>query len=132
MDANLLKLFPKKVNFEVMVFFSSRSQDKHMLQAVNLKPGYGLLPLLAARDYPYIKKASWNPDGEIKLPAGGPHLLSDDPKCVLNSPRYFESVNRVLRHHGYHIAINQVKRTLQTIREEIGDSKHASQLLDNL
>ncbi len=132
LDSMFIKLFPKKAKLEIMVFFSSVSPNKHTLQGLSLKPAFGLLPLLAARDYPYIKKARWNPKQDIKLPTGGPHLLSDNPKCVLNSPRHFESVNGALRHHGYHIAIDQVRRTLQTIREEMDDSKHASQLLDNL
>lgn len=103
-----------------------------LLQGVMPKPAYGLLPLLAAKKYPYISKAYWT---EIPMPKAlkfDVHLVTDDPDSPLNSFRNFEAVNSLLTQHGFLISIEQVRRTLKSIESETTDSTQVDQLLQNL
>lgn len=123
-------VMPKKSIPDLMVFYTP--SDKPIFQAINFKPAMGLLPLLASKQYPYVNKPKVAFEDMPKLPIHEPCLVTDDPKSPLNTPKYFEAVNHILKHHGFHIAIDQVRRTLKSIEDEVDESQQVDQLLDNL
>jgi hypothetical protein len=104
-----------------------------LLIAFKPGPAAGLLPLLASKKYPYINRAKFfvNPATMDKM-AAGVNLITDRQESLLNTPEYFEATNNILTHHGFDISIEQVRRTLKSIEEEVDDSAHVHQLLQNL
>lgn len=111
-----------------------QSENKIAFMALTVKPALGLLPLLASKKYPYVKKHKPKFETEYldKLPVNGVSIISDDPKSPLNAPDCFELVNELLAHHGYYISIDDVRRSLVNIEEESNESAHVDQLLQNL
>jgi hypothetical protein len=132
MEKIIRSSFRKWAHLELSIKLSSGPKMRHILIGVHRTSAGGLLPLLASRKYPYVNKPE-EPGGSARaLPAGGPHLVTDDPKSVLNRPKVFEAVNNVLRAYGYLVSIDDVRRTLKSIETEERDSQHVNQLLDNL
>jgi hypothetical protein len=117
---------------ESMVFFEISS--RLFAIATKPEPALGLLPLLASKKYPYVTKANSGFSESMlkKFPTSGGQLVTDSVESPLNSPDCFEGVNAILGHRGFHISIEQVRRTLRSIEEEIDDSGQIDQLLQNL
>jgi hypothetical protein len=121
----------RKFRIDSSVFF--QFEDSAAALGFRCNPAFGLLPLLASKRYAYVAKAGLSPHFRKghKL-AAVTAMVSDNPDCLFNKPPYFEFVNDLLAHDGFLINIDQVRRTIKTIDEEVDESLNVDQLLDNL
>jgi len=125
------KLFPKGVKPQG-IFMIAATKESNLIGALHARPAMGLLPLLASKKYSYISKAKGEGGSFRALLSKGRNLITDDPMSPLNAPECFEAVNSVLRHTGFLIDIDQARRTLKSIEEEVDESSHVEELLENL